>query len=36
MSEIERRLAAMEMAMIEAFAWRIPDDLDDARDYTFA
>jgi hypothetical protein len=30
MTENERRLAAMEMAIIEVFAWRSPDDLDDA------
>ena len=30
MTENERRLAAIEMAIIEVFAWRSPDDLDDA------
>ena len=30
MTENERRLAATEMAIIEVFAWRSPDDLDDA------
>jgi hypothetical protein len=30
MGENERRLAAMEMAIIEVFAWRSADDLDDA------